>query len=175
MAYFINIFSPETFEAFSKSKRIISGFLERQESAATKVKRGDKLICYLTKLSRWFGVLEVKSDYFRDNTPIFYAADDPFVIRFKVKATILLPKENAIPITEKKVWDKLSFTKEFDPHTSYWTSKLRFSLNSINEDDGHFLEELMSEQLTKPQVYWVDEDKYKKMLSRKPRVYRFLR
>ena len=104
MAYYLDLFSPETYKAFSNSARNVSGFRERQEGMADKIKPGDKLLCYMTKLSRWFGVLEVASEHFRDDTPIFYPADDPFIIRFKVNPLVWLPKELSVPIHESKVW-----------------------------------------------------------------------
>jgi hypothetical protein len=59
MAYYLDLFSPETYEAFGNSSKTISGFRMRQLNAAKGIHPGDKLICYMTKLSRWFGVLEV--------------------------------------------------------------------------------------------------------------------
>jgi hypothetical protein len=97
-----------TYEAFTKFNQDISGFRARQENAASRIKVGDKLICYMTKLSRWMGVLEVTSDYFKDDTPLFYSTNDPFVIRFKVKPLAWLPKEKAIPIRDERVWNRLS-------------------------------------------------------------------
>ncbi len=72
MAYYLNLFSPETHRAFSESNRDISGFRLRQLKVAKKVKIGDKLICYITNISRWTGILEVTNSYFEDSTPIFY-------------------------------------------------------------------------------------------------------
>jgi predicted RNA-binding protein len=138
MAYYLDLFSPETYEAFTKSKQDISGFRPRQENAASKVQIGDKLICYMTKLSRWIGILEVTSAYFRDDTPIFYGANDPFIIRFKVRPIAWLPKESAIPVREEKVWEALSFTREYDKDGSHWTGKFRNSLNLISDADGRF-------------------------------------
>ena len=43
MAYFIDLFSPETYEAFSRSPRDISGFRLRHKNRADKVKTGDVL------------------------------------------------------------------------------------------------------------------------------------
>ncbi len=59
MAFYLDLFSPETYEAFSNSDRQVSGFRTRQRTAAQKLKRGDKLLCYMTKLSRWVGILEL--------------------------------------------------------------------------------------------------------------------
>src|SRR6185437_14001546 len=111
MTYFLDLFSPETYEAFTRSARDVSGFRIRHRAAAAKVHAGDKLVCYMTKLSRWVGLLEVIADPFESDSPIFYPESDPFVVRFKVKATIWLPVERAIPIHEGRLWDFLSFTK----------------------------------------------------------------
>lgn len=72
MAYFVNLFSPETYSAFCSSAQDISGFRTRQRTAASKLKPGDRMICYMTQLSRWIGVLEVVDGPFEDDTPIFY-------------------------------------------------------------------------------------------------------
>ena len=52
MAYYVDLFSPQTYEAFSSSNRDISGFRPRQENAASRVQVGDKLICYLGRERR---------------------------------------------------------------------------------------------------------------------------
>ena len=82
MAYYPNLFSPETYEAFSRSERIVSGFRVRQWAAANRVEPGSRLICYMTRLSRWVGILEIESRPFEDNGPIFLEQDDPFINRF---------------------------------------------------------------------------------------------
>lgn len=169
MAYYVNLFSPETYETFSKSNRSISGFRPRQENAARRVQVGDKLICYMTKLSRWIGVLEVESNYFRDDEPVFYSGNDPFVIRFKVKPIAWLPKEKAIPIRDKKVWNTLSFTRDTEKNASTWTGKLRASLNTLNDADGRFLEQLILAQASDGITYDVDEQEYTKHLRHKVR------
>ena len=70
MAYFLDLFSPETYEAFSGSSGRISGFRSRQRDAASRVQPGDLLICYMTRLSRWIGVHEVERGPIEDDTPI---------------------------------------------------------------------------------------------------------
>ncbi len=125
MAYYIDLFSPETYEAFSKSDRTISGFRIRHRNLANKVNIGDKLICYLTRLSRWIGVLEVTSKPFIDDSPRFYEANDPFVVRFKVKPLVWLEVEKALPIHEPEIWKGLSFTRDLPPSSNAWTGKVR--------------------------------------------------
>ncbi len=83
MAYFIDLFSPETREGFSRSSRDISGFRLHHKGMADRVNPGDIFVCYLTRLSRWFGLLEVIEGPFIDDKPIFLPDNDPFVVRFQ--------------------------------------------------------------------------------------------
>ena len=169
MAYYINLFSPETYETFTKSDQSVSGFRVRQENAASRIKVGDKLICYMTKLGRWVGILEVESKYFKDNSPIFYQSDDPFVVRFKVRPIAWLPKEKALPIRNEQIWSNLSFTKSYDINSSFWTGKLRNSLNALDEKDGKFLEQTILTQLNNDKVFEIDEQEYEKLVTHKIR------
>jgi hypothetical protein len=146
MAYFLDLFSPETYEAFSRSDRSVSGFRFRQRNIAERVQPGDKLVCYLTRLSRWFGILEVIEGPFEDAKPIFYPKDDPFVIRFLVRPLIWLAVEKALPIYDELVWDRLSFTKGQSRGTSTWTGKLRASLAPLSDQDGRLIESLLLRQ-----------------------------
>lgn len=170
MAYFLDLFSPETYETFGKSDRSISGFRVRRLNAAKKIQPGDKLLCYMTKLSRWFGILEVASECFIDHSPIFYPDDDPFVVRFKVSANVWLPKEKSVPIHEGTVWNELSFTKGHDHSSPYWTGKIRASLVEISKQDGDFLTRILITQLSNGPHYPVDEDEWRKFAT--PRVRR---
>lgn len=163
MRYYTDLFSPETYEAFTKSSQSVSGFRPRQETAANKIEVGDRLICYVTKLSRWVGILEVISKCYTDTKPIFYPTDDPFTIRFDVKPLIWLPLENGIPIKEKGVFNKLSFTKSYDPNSSFWTGKLRNSLNAIDLIDGEFLEKILLEQKVNGKIFPIDEEEIKRI------------
>lgn len=169
MAYYLDLFSPETYEIFTKSNRDISGFRVRQQNAASRIAVGDKLICYMTKLSRWVGVLEVMSECFRDDKPLFYETDDPFVIRFRVKPLAWLPKEKAIPIRDERVWGRLSFTRNYARDYPYWTGKFRSSLNQLDEQDGRFLEELILAQAEDGEVFPIDEGEYQKLLAHRVR------
>lgn len=169
MAYYIDLFSPETYEAFTKSEQNISGFRARQEKAASRIKVGDKLICYMTKLSRWIGVLEITSNYFQDNSPIFYPVDDPFVIRFNVKPLVWLPKEKALPIRADRIWNNLSFVKGYEIRSSFWTGKLRNSLNPLDDKDGKFLEQALIAQLKSEEIFEINEQEYDKLIMHKIR------
>jgi predicted RNA-binding protein len=168
MAYYLDLFSPATYEAFSKSDRTVSGFRPRQRGVAQRIKRGDRLVCYMTKLSRWVGILEVESGPFEDSTPIFYPDSDPFTVRFRVKPISWLPLEKCVPIHEDEVWERLSFTRGEKKNTSNWTGRLRGSLVQISAEDGQFLEHLLAVLVTDNRSWPVDEDELRRLLT--PRV-----
>ena len=82
--------------------------------ASQLVKVGDIFLCYMVRLSRWCGALEVTSAVFEDRTPIFRQTDDPYVVRFKVKPLVMLDDALAIPLAAPEVWEKLSITRKVD-------------------------------------------------------------
>lgn len=169
MAYYLNLFSPATYEAFARSDRTISGFRLRQRNVAQRVKSGDKFVCYMTRLSRWIGLLEVLEGPLIDQTPIFYPEDDPFVVRFRVRELVWLPVEKAIPIHEDQVWQCLSFTRGQSKTSSTWTGKLRGSLVKLDDTDGAFLESVLRAQVTNEVTYPVDQDTYRKLTTHRVR------
>ena len=169
MSYFLDLFSPATYEAFGHSDRTISGFRFRQRNVAEGVRKGDKLVCYMTQLSRWVGLLSVTDGPFQDSTPIFYPQDDPFVIRFRVRPLVWLPVEKAIPIHEDSVWNQLSFTRGHSQSTSTWTGKLRGSLVQLSEEDGALLETLLNTQAAGGKAFPIDPAELRKLTPHKVR------
>lgn len=165
MAYYIDLFSPETYESFAKSDRSISGFRTRQLNIANRIKIGDKLVCYLTVLGRWVGLLQVESACFEDTTPIFLPQDDPFIVRFKVKPLVWLQQECGLPIRDVSIWNSLSFTKGLDSKSSQWTGKIRSSLTMLDEKDGQFLENLIYNQGDIKKIYKISEQDRKKIIT----------
>src|SRR6185312_12302179 len=167
--YYTDLFSPETYESFGRSPRDVSGFRVNQKSYAERINAGDRLVCYMTKLSRWVGVLEVLGSCFVDETPLFYATEDPFIVRFRVRPVVWLEKELAIPIHESVSWDALSFTKDSQPGSYGWTGILRRSLNRLQYEDGNLLERLLLAQTGGGEVFPVDEDAYRRLVVQRVR------
>jgi hypothetical protein len=116
-------------------------------------------------VSRWVGVLEVKRGPFEDDTPIFYEQNDPFTLRFEVKAIAWLEKDKTIPIHVDEVWDALSFTRGHDKRSGGWTGPLRSSLRRMDESDGRFLENLILRQAKHGQIYGMDERDLRKIAT----------
>jgi predicted RNA-binding protein len=163
MAYYTNIFSPETYQSFMNSDKTVSGFRVRQKSLAEKVKAEDIFICYLVRLSRWCGLLEVVDGPYEDSTPLFLESDDPFIVRFHVRVKVWLPLTQAIPIHSDQIWQHLSFTQNIDKSSSRWTGLLRNSLNKISEKDGKLLTNCLLQQNNITTDYPLNEQDQKKL------------
>ncbi|MBI3589121.1 MAG: EVE domain-containing protein [Candidatus Liptonbacteria bacterium] len=159
MKYYLNLFSPETLDAFNKNGKVISGFRIRHTKVASKIKPGDKFVCYVTGESRWVGILEVKSKSFQDKSPVFFKRNDPFIVRFRVKPLIWLDLRHAIPIHEPELWNKLSFTKGQKENSSKWTGKLRGSLIKMHVSDASILRRVLKRQKRKKEVYPLKSEK----------------
>ena len=146
MAYYLDLFTPKTYEAFSRSDRTVSGHAPILLSAAESVHPGDRFVCYLSKLSRWIGVLEVASEVFENNTPIFSDVQDPYVVRFKVQVVAWLTVDEGIPMRDDRVWNSLSFTRGQPKDSKQWIGIVRRSLRPLSEGDGSLLEEAILRQ-----------------------------
>lgn len=165
MTYYIDLFSPETYAAFTRSSQELSGFRMRHKGMAERIKPGDVFACYVTKVSRWCGILEIVEGPFIDTSPIFLPEDDPFIVRFKVRPQVWLPIEQALPIHDDTVWNGLSFTRSLEKGSIAWTGKVRGSLVKLDDKDGKFLAEALSAQAKLPQAYALNESERKKLTT----------
>ena len=167
MQHFLDLFTPETWDKYRLTDQTVTGFRVRQRRIANeRVKEGDLLLCYLTRVSRWCGVLEVTSEAYEDDSPIF-DDPDPFVVRFKVMPLVILDVESSIPIREDIVWNGLTITSKHKKDYPYWSGPFRSSLYRFAEDDGRFLAELLESQRDKPTSYPLSPSDQKKLTIKK--------
>ncbi|MEM0143198.1 MAG: hypothetical protein QXL94_04510 [Candidatus Parvarchaeum sp.] len=172
MNYYIDLFSPETAKIFEKSDRTISGFRVSRKTYIDnqKITQRDRFICYVTRIQRFIGVLEILSGPFQDDKPIFTTENDPFTLRFKVKPVVWLPLEQSIPIHLDNIWNTLSFTKGLNKDSNKWTYMVFSSPRLWPEDDCIFLEKLLMEQTEKHVEYHFSEEDLKKLKTQKIRI-----
>jgi hypothetical protein len=156
MAYFTDLFTVDTYQAYLSSDRRVSGFRETQMGMAKRLTKGDKLVAYIKGLSRWAAVLEVMEGPFLDRSPLFHPEDDPFVIRFRVNPNACLDLEQSIPIKHPEIFSRLSFTRGRED--GYWLGPLRRSLQHIDDSDGELLEAAITQQANSPQQFPLDAD-----------------
>ncbi len=102
--YWLDLFTGKTWDEFIKSGANVSGFKERRRNIASKIKPGDYLLCYLTGLGRFIGVLEVLSTSYVDSETRIWE-DQLFPIRFKALPKIVVSHMDLCQCAEVKFTD----------------------------------------------------------------------
>ena len=161
--YWLDLFTGKTWEEFLKQGGAVSGFKLRMRNIASKIHPGDYLVCYLTGLSRFIGVLEVLSDSYEDNKERIWE-DQLFPIRFRVKVVYALNAKTAIPI--RSISDKLSMFKGMKSPRS-WSGFFRGSPHEFDKRDGELILEAIIEATTNPTERDYDQRSY----WRRPKIY----
>lgn len=129
--YWLDLFTGTTWIEFLKAGGEVSGFRSSRWNICQKIKVGDYLLCYITGISRFIGVLEVISPPFKDNMKIW--KDEDFPVRFRVKRIVELDFDTGIPVQELR--DELSFFRNLSsPHA--WTGRFRGSPTKWSKEDG---------------------------------------
>jgi hypothetical protein len=82
--YWLDLFTVETWQEFRDNGANVSGFSEARLATVKRMKPGDYLLCFLTRASRWVGILEVTGEPFFDETPIWSSQVFPSRVPVKV-------------------------------------------------------------------------------------------
>ena len=69
--YWLNVFTPKTWNEFLEHGGNVSGNRESRWNKVQKFKLGDYMVCYATKTSRFIGVCEVISKPYKETTTIW--------------------------------------------------------------------------------------------------------
>lgn len=153
MAYFLNLFSPETWRAFLESGAEMTGFRKSMSTRAhKKISPGDIFICYLRGTSRWCGALRVESGAYVEEEDLQGVFAD-FPVRFVVSTIVALDPESMIPAKDDRVQDNWSVAKRYADAPRGSAGFLSSSLRLIDDEDGDFFLQYLKEQGTNPKVF----------------------
>ena len=129
--YWLDLFTDQTWKEFLKAGGGVSGFSATRWNTVKRIKPGDYLLCYLTGISRWIGVLEVTGEGYQDSKRIW--SDWDFPSRVPVKVVAALTPETGVPVVE--MWDTLSvFSDVKNPNR--WSGPFRASPAKWKRQDG---------------------------------------
>jgi len=159
--YWLDLFTWTTWKEFLAAGGKVSGFREKKRKMVQKIKPGDYLLCYLTGISRFIGLLEVASSAFTDRSPIW--KDEDFPHRIKVKTLVKLEPETAVPIFQLK--DQLSIFQNLE-NPNAWTGHVRGSPVKWKTSDGEAVVNALMDALKNPVKRPVDPAK----LARRPKA-----
>jgi EVE domain len=158
-SYWLDLFTGTTWDEFHRAGGDVSGFRQSRRKSVQKMKVGDYLVCYLTGVSRFIGVLEVIGERYSDPSLIW--KDDAFPERVRVKSVATLKPETSVPIAE--VLDQFTWAPELKSPMA-WTGHFRSSPLPMNVSDGEMVVRAILDALANPISRPVDKAK----LARRP-------
>jgi hypothetical protein len=160
-SYWLDLFTWKTWSEFLAAGAEVTGFRKSRWTTVRKIKPGDIFLCYLTGVSRFIGLIEVTSEPFQDDTPIW--KDETFPCRLSGKLLLSLEPETAVPVHNLR--DKLSiFQGLSSPHA--WTGRVRGSPAKWKQSDGEAVVSALQAAHENPVRRPVDPRK----LERRPRA-----
>src|SRR4051794_39264515 len=94
--YWLDLFTAKTWQEFLDAGGRVSGFSDARWVTVQRILPGARLLCYLTGISRFVGLLKVTGKAFRDNRPIWSSAEFPS--RLEVEVELALTPTTAVPV-----------------------------------------------------------------------------
>jgi len=144
--YWLDLFTGKTWEEFLRNGSNVSGFRVRRHSLAAKVQPGDYLLCYVTKISRFIGVLEVTSPLFIDDKNRIWE-DDIFPLRFQVKLIHKLDVSDGVPL--RLITNDLTKFRKLNS-VNAWSGFLRGSPTLFDPNDAKIILSAIEDAIRNP-------------------------
>jgi hypothetical protein len=161
--YWLDLFTWTTWQEFLAAGGDVSGFSGARWKTVPRLKPGDFLLCYLTGVASFIGILEVVSLPYRDESPIW--KDAVFPCRVKVKVVLALTPETAVPIVGLR--DQLSIFGDGE-RAAAWTGHVRGSPTRWKDSDGEAVVQALRAAKDSPVSHEVDPRK----LARRPKLWK---
>lgn len=152
--YWLDLFTFKSWNEFREAGGEVSGFTAGRWSTVQRLKPGDLLLCYLTGISRFIGVLEVTGPAFQDVAPIWSDADFPS--RVPVRVVHALTPETAVPVLDLRN-DLTIFEGLTNPNN--WSGAFRGSPAKWNSSDGAVVAAAVADAVVNPVERPVDKGK----------------
>ncbi len=151
--YWLDLFTWTTWQEFLQAGGTVSGFKARRWNTVRQIKPGDYLLCYLMRVMRFIGLLEVTSQGYQDDSKIW--EDDIYPCRLKVNLVADLTPETAVPVLSLK--NQLSiFQNQENPQS--WVGHFRGSPQRFSSADGEVIVQAILEARQNPVFRPLDED-----------------
>ncbi len=140
--FFLGLFTVESWREFKRHGGQVMGFNEKKSKTVARLQPGDRILCYLSKVSAFVGVMEVAGPSYLDHTPIW--SDGVFPVRLPVRIVTELPLVLAVPIHSLK--GQLSFLP-LTMTTTGWTIYVRSSPRPWTAPDGEAVAKALAARL----------------------------
>jgi hypothetical protein len=143
--YWLDLFTFETWKEFQDHGGDVSGFREGRWTTVQKMKPGDYLLCYVTRVSRWVGVLEVVGKPFIGREPIW--SSQVYPSRVPVRAVLALTPEQGVPVLGMR--EELTLFQGLD-NPNRWSGPFRQSPGKLSASDGETIVRALQDAKANP-------------------------
>lgn len=133
--WWLGLFTVDSWREFKANGGTVMGFNEKKAPMAARLKTGDRIICYLSKVSAFIAIMEVTGPAYHDTKPIW--RDGLFPTRLPVNVLHEVELSDAVPIRSLK--DKLSFLIAA-AGSNFWTIHVLSSPKLWQPADGRTVE-----------------------------------
>jgi len=156
--YWLDLFTPETWDEAAKIGYTVTGFRRLRWKGLSRINEGDVFVCYLTRVSRFCGLLAAASKPFLDETPIWKS--DPFPARVRTIPLVTLQPKFSIP------FDNL--VAKFVSATA-WRGYIRGSPMKLPLQDGQVIESALLSAVKSPKEFLIPEKTLHFYRGRRPK------
>lgn len=142
MTHWIVVGSEENIRIAEARGFDIFGFKSTRRSEVSKMRPGDKLIFYLTKIMKSGGLAEVTSEYFEGHAKVFKSEKKPgedYPWRVNVKPEIILTPEQYLDVRE--IAPGMAYTTKWP--AEHWRLAFQGNLHDIPAEDYERIASLM--------------------------------
>lgn len=140
-SFYLGLFTVESWREFKRHGGQLMGFNHNKAKTVERLNPGDRILCYLTKVSNFVGVMQVAGRCFIDHKPVW--TDGVFPVRLPVRILQELPLMQAVPIQSLK--GKLSFLPK-STTSNGWTIYVRSSPRLWSTRDGKAVEKAIRDR-----------------------------
>lgn len=138
--YYLALFNEETWNEFLENGLSAYGTNLNKQVRMQRINIDDFLICYVTKLSRFVGLLKVTSKPYINNTIIW--KNEVYPVRVDVHPEYILKHTEGVTLSGLK--DELTIFNNLKNPNS-WKIFFRNSLNTFQEHDAKIIIEKLKE------------------------------
>ena len=139
---YLGLFTVESWREFKRHGGKIMGFNEKKAKTVARLQPGDRILCYLSKVSAFVGVLRVTGPSYMDRAEIW--SDGVFPCRIPVEVELETPLSSAVPI--RSLAGKLSFLPSGSKGTG-WTIYVRSSPRRWTKGDASAVTQALQKQI----------------------------
>jgi hypothetical protein len=148
LAYYLNLFTVETWREFKAAGATVSGFRQAMWPRAKNIRPGDRFVCYLAGAYRWVAVLEVTGEpYLAEEEEDRIWQMDLFPARVPVRIVIEVDPLHG-PLVEPML-DDLEAARKLTNRTR-WGTLFMGSPRGWPDNDGRLIEDALRHAQVNP-------------------------